>query len=546
MADGPETRRASLPLQTKFVLLIVAMVAMSVVPISITSHAHLAEATDRLLDVQANSMLSLLAAVVGRNLDVPGSDRGLEDLEVIENAEGLLFVSLRGPDLGERHTVVRKGVDARWMRSEVLPLLSSSDLEWQAGRRVATPAGTAVVYRRALHRRQGLGTAGATTVVKAGEIWLGVDATPYDASLASPLERGLVTGLVVTILVVSVSLYLYSRDFLRPLDELLVGARRLADGEFDQTLGSSSTRELDDLAVAFNRLSRSVRSRIEANRDLVAQIERIVRRLGNSTSAILSVVSQQVSGAGQQASSVHHVSSAAEEIAVSSRSVAETAKTMGAAASETVHACEHGRREVDGAIAGIRGARETVTGIASSMERLGADSRKIGEILKLIEGISEQTNLLALNAAIEAAGAGEAGQRFAIVATEVKRLATRTNESTKEIRDLISTIQNSTNKAILLTEEGQKTVAEGYDRVHRVGDSIQDIRQSVERTALAADAILVSSQEQVTATEQMAEAMNEIRRVADAILENSSVTEATVEEIDETCSQLRKLFDQKA
>ena len=131
----------------------------------------------------------------------------------------------------------------------------------------------------------------------------------------------------------------------------------------------------------------------------------------------------------------------------------------------------------------------------------------------------------------------------AIVATEVKRLATRTNESTKEIRDLISTIQNSTNKAIMLTEEGTRAVAEGYERVHRVGDSIQEIRDSVERTSMAADAILASSQEQVTATEKMAESMNEIRKVADAILENSSVTEATVEEINQICSQLRELFE---
>lgn len=537
--DAPTGPRTSL--LTRFLLVMAAVLLLVSAAIGYFTYSRLVQNGASSLETQGRGYLSLLVALADERTEQEWRRAAQETFPHPEEIAGLSFYSLRAEDLSE--------IDDRFadptgtgedLRHQVLVPLAKADIAWDEPTRDRT------VVRRGGHEilvvRAELLEGEGESALKRGEVWVGMTLSGVHRAATKDLEGILLLACAFGLLGVAVAA-LFFREGLRPLETLLFTARRLEDGELEIQAPVSANDELGDLTLALNRIGKRFDERLSRQHDLVSRVERIVRRLGGSTSAILSVVGQQVSGAGQQASAVHHVSSVAEQIASSSRSVAETAKTVGAAASETVRACEQSKAGIEDAIGGIRAARETVTSISSSMEKLGADSRKIGEILKLIEGISEQTNLLALNAAIEAAGAGEAGQRFAIVATEVKRLANRTNESTKEIRDLISTIQNSTNKAILLTEDGTRAVADGYDQVHRVGDSIQDIRDSVERTSIAADVILSSSQEQVTATEQMAESMNEIRKIADVILENSAVTETTVEEIKQISQQLRELFE---
>jgi methyl-accepting chemotaxis protein len=539
--DAPTGPRSSL--LTRFLLVLAGTLLMVSAAIGYFTHTRLVQHGIASLETQGRGYLRLLVALADERSESAWRQAAQDTFPHPEELPGLTFYSLRAADLSE--------VDDRFadptgegedLRQQVLGPLAKADITWDEpsrDRTIVRRAGHEVLVVRAeLIEGEGEGE----TTLKRGEVWVGMSVGGIQSQAYGDLLGILQLASAFGLLGIAAAA-LFFRDGLRPIETLIFTARRLEEGELEIRAPVSANDELGDLTQALNRIGQRFDERLSRQHDLVSRVERIVRRLGGSTSAILSVVGQQVSGAGQQASAVHHVSSVAEQIASSSRSVAETAKTVGAAASETVRACEQSKSGIEDAIAGIRAARETVTSISSSMEKLGADSRKIGEILKLIEGISEQTNLLALNAAIEAAGAGEAGQRFAIVATEVKRLANRTNESTKEIRDLISTIQNSTNKAILLTEDGTRAVADGYDQVHRVGDSIQDIRDSVERTSIAADVILSSSQEQVTATEQMAESMNEIRKIADVILENSAVTETTVEEIKQISQQLRELFE---
>ena len=537
--DAPTGPRTSL--LTRFLLVLMGVLLLVSGAVGYFTYNRLVHHGVSSLEAQGRSYVNLLVALAD---DRTESEWRLAAQEIFPHPDelpGLAFYSLRAADLSEvDDRFADPASDGEDLRQLVLAPLAKADIAWDEpgrDRTIVRRAGQEILVVRA-EIIEGDGD----STLKRGEVWVGLQLDGVQAQATGDLQDILQLAMAFALLGIAVAA-LFFREGLRPLETLLFTARRLEEGELEFQAPVSTNDELGDLTQALNRIGKRFDERLSRQHDLVSRVERIVRRLGGSTSAILSVVGQQVSGAGQQASAVHHVSSVAEQIASSSRSVAETAKTVGAAASETVRACEQSKSGIEDAIAGIRAARETVTSISSSMEKLGADSRKIGEILKLIEGISEQTNLLALNAAIEAAGAGEAGQRFAIVATEVKRLANRTNESTKEIRDLISTIQNSTNKAILLTEDGTRAVADGYDQVHRVGDSIQDIRDSVERTSIAADVILSSSQEQVTATEQMAESMNEIRKIADVILENSAVTETTVEEIKQISHQLRELFE---
>lgn len=538
----------SLSLLTRLMVITTALLLAASACMSYLAYFRLSVREQEGTEARGRAFLELLGGLHQEGAATRWQDQLRDIFPNLDGFQDILFYSLRGPDLREIQVRFSRKVESpEALREAILDPLGRAELIWEGPQndrtiRAAAHGEVLVLRRELLVDRPGASQ--ELTQVKLGEIWVCFDLAAAHDRVLSDLFTLLQFMALVCLLSLAIA-FLTFREFLRPLETLLFGAHQIRDGDFEYRISNRSQDELGQLGEALNQIGVTVTNRLERQLSLVSRVERIVRRLGSSTSAILSVVGQQVSGAGQQASAVHHVSSVAEQIALSSRSVSETARVVGSSAEDTVSACKQSHKGIEEAIGGIRAARETVTSISSSMEKLGADSRKIGEILQLIEGISEQTNLLALNAAIEAAGAGEAGQRFAIVATEVKRLANRTNESTKEIRDLISTIQNSTNKAILLTEDGTRAVAEGYDQVHKVGDSIQIIQESVERTSIAVDVIVSSSREQVASTEQMSESMNEIRRVADVILENSAVTESTVEEIKQISQQLRDLFEKR-
>jgi len=187
-----------------------------------------------------------------------------------------------------------------------------------------------------------------------------------------------------------------------------------------------------------------------------------------------------------------------------------------------------------------------VQSIAESMLKLGDNSQKIGGIVEIIDEISDQTNLLALNAAIEAAGAGEAGKRFAIVAQEVRRLAERTVDATRQITGLINEIQKATNATIMVTEEGTKAVDSAAGLVDKVQLSFGSIIGLVEDTARSAKEITLSTQQQTSACEQMADTMNEVRDVAQQVAGSAQETERAIAEIISQVEKLRELAEEEA
>jgi methyl-accepting chemotaxis protein len=184
-----------------------------------------------------------------------------------------------------------------------------------------------------------------------------------------------------------------------------------------------------------------------------------------------------------------------------------------------------------------------VQGIAEAMLELGENSQKIGGIVDIIDEISDQTNLLALNAAIEAAGAGEAGKRFSIVANEVKRLAERTVDATAQIKGLIDQIQKATNSTIMLTEEGTKGVDSASTLVARVSEALTNIIDMVEETTNAAREIKLSTQQQTTASEQMAETVAEVRDVATQVAASAEETTQSITELTSLAERLKELVE---
>jgi methyl-accepting chemotaxis protein len=170
--------------------------------------------------------------------------------------------------------------------------------------------------------------------------------------------------------------------------------------------------------------------------------------------------------------------------------------------------------------------QQAVETIAARTLTLGDRSQKIGDILSLISDIAEQTNLLALNAAIEAARAGEAGKGFAVVASEVRKLAERSLGSTDAIREIVNAIQSETNATIMATEQGTRQAAE--------------VAALMAETAEMLDGSILAARQQKSAVDQVAEAIVQIRDAADQLTTDQDERAATAERVEQLVLELEQ------
>ena len=362
------------------------------------------------------------------------------------------------------------------------------------------------------------------------------------------LKTQIILAMLVMLLVTSITIFLIVRKYTRPLLRLTEVARRIADGNLDEEVPVESRDEIGTLAEAFNKMTtvivKNLKVEIEKSDRLMASIKDAIVHLSSSANEMMAISVQQSSGSAQQAAAVQEVTTTSEEIAITAKQITSNAESVEKMAEATSLSCDKGTGEVSNAINGMAILRVQVQSIAESMLKLGDNSQKIGGIVEIIDEISDQTNLLALNAAIEAAGAGEAGKRFAIVAQEVRRLAERTVEATRQIKGLIEEIQKATNTTIMVTEDGTKAVDSASQLVDKVQLSFDSIIGLVEETARSAKEITLSTQQQTSACEQMAETMTEVRDVAQQVAGSAKETERAISEIIALSEKLQALAEE--
>lgn len=363
------------------------------------------------------------------------------------------------------------------------------------------------------------------------------------------LTSQIIIGMLVMLLVASFTIYFVVRKFTRPLLRLTEVARRIADGNLDEEVPIESNDEIGTLAEAFNKMTtvivKNLKMEVEKSNRLMTSIKDAIVHLSSSANEMMAISVQQSSGSAEQAAAVQEVTTTSEEIAITAKQITANAVSVEKMSESTSLSCEKGTGEVSNAINGMSVLRVQVQSIAESMLKLGDNSQKIGGIVEIIDEISDQTNLLALNAAIEAAGAGEAGKRFAIVAQEVRRLAERTVEATRQIKGLIEEIQKATNTTIMVTEDGTKAVDSASQLVDKVQLSFDSIIGLVEETARSAKEITLSTQQQTFACEQMVETMTEVRDVAQQVAGSAKETEKAISEIITLTEKLQSLSEEE-
>jgi methyl-accepting chemotaxis protein len=191
------------------------------------------------------------------------------------------------------------------------------------------------------------------------------------------------------------------------------------------------------------------------------------------------------------------------ELLATSRQIAESAQRVAGIAGQTTDAARSGEGTVLIANDSIASIRQQVDLVVSHTLELGRKSQQIGAVLDIVAELAEQTNILAINATIEAAGAGESGKRFSVVADEIRKLADRVAGSTKEIRTLIDDVRGAVNTTVMATETGSKAVDAGSKQFGDVASAFKLIAGLVVTTTQAAREIELSTKQQTTAVEQV-------------------------------------------
>jgi len=273
---------------------------------------------------------------------------------------------------------------------------------------------------------------------------------------------------------------------------------------------TSTTRFLEQTRAQSEELYEINQRLIEKN---IQQVE-LGSELSAAATELLRASHEQASGASEQASAVSQVSTTIEELGSTARQIAIAAEQVAEAARQTLENLSEGQEAVDKSIQAMDRIRSRMQDVSARVLNLGERSQQIGEIIDLINDLSDETHLLALNAAIEAAGAGEHGRRFAVVAAEVKSLANRALVAAKEVKGVIAEIQQATNAAVLAAEEGGKEVAAGVELAHSAGQVMDVIVMAAERTAQSSAEINLATAQQQSASEQVVETMREIADVA--------------------------------
>jgi methyl-accepting chemotaxis protein len=346
------------------------------------------------------------------------------------------------------------------------------------------------------------------------------------------------TNIFVTLIALVVGMLLaktISHSITRPLRHVVSRAKEIAGGDLTgKKIQSIGNDELSELTHVINEMHVSLQ-------DVIHLVSNSAGDFSSAAMQLQSSALQTNKGMESQQGETEQVATAMNEMSATVQEVSRHAGLAATSASEADQASAQGHSLVSQNMNGINKLALTIGTTSEAINKLGEDTNSVDNIVKVISDIADQTNLLALNAAIEAARAGEQGRGFAVVADEVRTLASRTQKSTEEIRSMLDRLKTGAKDAVQAMDEGQEQAKSSVEQAKNASDAITEITRVVAEISDMNSLIATAAEEQRIVTEEMNMNVVKINTESHSTLQNSRETFAVAEKISLLSSQMEQI-----
>ncbi|MCW8885906.1 MAG: methyl-accepting chemotaxis protein, partial [Motiliproteus sp.] len=365
-----------------------------------------------------------------------------------------------------------------------------------------------------------------------------------DSNIEKQLSAGRLTSykivgvlMAVLVLIMLAIFLVFKKTIGSRIDQLNAAMDDIAEGEGDLTreLKLTGNDEIQHLATSINTFVGKIREIIKQASNASHEVANLAGQMNSSTNQAKEGVARQRQETDMVATSINEMSATIQEVAQSAVMAADSAEVAHQAAGE-------GQQVVSKTMESIRSLASEVEEASSVIGILKGETENIGSVVEVINSIADQTNLLALNAAIEAARAGEQGRGFAVVADEVRSLASRTQASTKEIQDMMVSLQQGTDNAVEVMERGRSQATNSVDQVASAGESLRQIVESITQILDQNRQIASATEEQGAVSHEIERSIASINGAAESTSEVADSTARSSEQLARLASQLEELI----
>ncbi|MDP2561435.1 methyl-accepting chemotaxis protein [Psychrobium sp. 1_MG-2023] len=316
--------------------------------------------------------------------------------------------------------------------------------------------------------------------------------------------------LVVSVIIGVVLSQLFSKSIITPLTVLRTSIERIAaNSDLTVRTDISNKDELGTVSQAFDSLVAQFHQTLE-------QVVIAANNLSESSSALAESSANTSDYVNSQRAETEMVATAMNQMAVTATDVAKNAADTAQGALSANEQAQQGQQVVQATVQSINELAKQIDDASDSIDKVSSDTQEIGRVLDVIGGIAEQTNLLALNAAIEAARAGEQGRGFAVVADEVRSLASRTESSIQEIQQMIERLQTGANEAVNVMNLSKKQAERSVSNASEAGGALDGITSSVASINDMAAQIACAAEEQTSVNEEINRNITNISTISDS------------------------------
>ncbi len=312
---------------------------------------------------------------------------------------------------------------------------------------------------------------------------------------------------------------------------------KLSDGDLTVQVNLDSHDEMSQIADRFNAMAEKFNA-------LIQQIISAATQLATASEEVSSVATESASNVERQRHETDQVATAINEMTATVQEVANNASSAAGAAANADNEARGGKSVVENTSQVIAQLASEIENASSVITEVEQDSESIGGVLDVIKGIAEQTNLLALNAAIEAARAGEQGRGFAVVADEVRTLASRTQESASEIETMIDKLQSGAHNAVEVMVKSSEQAQAGVEQANEAAESLNAITRAVETITEMNTQIASAAEEQSAVSEEINKNVTSISQISEQTASGSEQTTNAAGELAQLASDLQNLVGQ--